>query len=127
MEAGLLASFFSPKGPPTSELTIIIGRSYSWIDYSALMSGGRVLFTQKSMSRCLSFLLLVDRLNRSYDVEYPVEVDDEYWTNPDPELAFKQPTGKLSSITAFNLLLKLGEILGTVLRVLVRTSHSVMP
>ncbi len=64
---------------------------------------------------------MVDGLNHSYDVEYPVEVDDEYWTNPDPELAFKQPPGKLSSITAFNLLLKLGEILDTVLRVLVRT------
>ncbi|KAL4256689.1 ABC-transporter-regulating transcription factor-like protein [Pleurotus pulmonarius] len=59
-----------------------------------------------------------------YDVEYPVEVDDEYWTNPDPELAFKQPPGKLSSITAFNLLLKLGEILDTVLRVLYPTNKS---
>ncbi|KDQ25973.1 hypothetical protein PLEOSDRAFT_1106857 [Pleurotus ostreatus PC15] len=59
-----------------------------------------------------------------YDVEYPVEVDDEYWTNPDPELAFMQPPGKLSSITAFNLLIKLGEILGTVLRLLYPTNKS---
>ncbi|KAF4591027.1 hypothetical protein EYR40_009625 [Pleurotus pulmonarius] len=67
---------------------------------------------------------MVDGLNHSYDVEYPVEVDDEYWTNPDPELAFKQPPGKLSSITAFNLLLRLGEILDTVLRVLYPTNKS---
>ena len=26
------------------------------------------------------------------------EVDDEYWTNPDPALAFKQPPGKPSKI-----------------------------
>ncbi|KAG5219760.1 zinc cluster transcription factor [Salix suchowensis] len=60
----------------------------------------------------------------SYDVEYPVEVDDEYWTNPDPELAFKQPPGKLSSITAFNLLIKLSEILGIVMRLLYPTNKS---
>ncbi|KAF9491781.1 hypothetical protein BDN71DRAFT_1497859 [Pleurotus eryngii] len=59
-----------------------------------------------------------------YDVEYPVEVDDEYWTNPDPELAFKQPPGKLSSITAFNLLIKLSEILGIVMRLLYPTNKS---
>ncbi|KAF7428246.1 hypothetical protein PC9H_007467 [Pleurotus ostreatus] len=59
-----------------------------------------------------------------YDVGYPLEVDDEYWCNPDPELAFKQPPGKMSKITTFNLLLKLGEILAVALRVLYSANKS---
>ncbi|KAF9501879.1 hypothetical protein BDN71DRAFT_1379281 [Pleurotus eryngii] len=59
-----------------------------------------------------------------YDVGYPLEVDDEYWSNPDPELAFKQPPGKMSKITTFNLLLKLGEILAVALRVLYSANKS---
>ena len=39
-----------------------------------------------------------------------IEVDDEYWENPDPALAFKQPEGKPSKLSFFLSLLKLTEI-----------------
>ncbi|KAJ7282709.1 fungal-specific transcription factor domain-containing protein [Mycena rebaudengoi] len=47
-----------------------------------------------------------------YDIDYPVEVDDEYWENVDPEKRFLQPPGKPSMYTFLTLYLKLIEILG---------------
>ncbi|KAK2463231.1 hypothetical protein APHAL10511_004886 [Amanita phalloides] len=46
-----------------------------------------------------------------FDLDLPLEVDDEYWETDDPEMAFKQPQGVPSRITAFNYLLKIGYIL----------------
>ncbi|KAF5332090.1 hypothetical protein D9611_008022 [Ephemerocybe angulata] len=43
----------------------------------------------------------------SYDVDYPVECDDEFWENDDPELAFKQSPSRPSTITYFNQILDL--------------------
>ncbi|KAF7336925.1 Zn(2)-C6 fungal-type domain-containing protein [Mycena venus] len=51
-----------------------------------------------------------------YDVELPLEVDDEYWEHPDPVKAFKQPLGKPSLITYFIHHLRLCEIMGSTLR-----------
>ncbi|KAF8206895.1 fungal-specific transcription factor domain-containing protein [Mycena galopus ATCC 62051] len=51
-----------------------------------------------------------------YDVELPLEVDDEYWEHPDPEQAFKQPPGKPSLISYFICHIRLSEILGLTLR-----------
>ncbi|KAJ7451834.1 fungal-specific transcription factor domain-containing protein [Mycena galericulata] len=48
-----------------------------------------------------------------YDVDYPVECDDEYWENPDPQKRFQQPEGKPSVYGFFTKYLKLMEILGT--------------
>ncbi|KAI0260436.1 fungal-specific transcription factor domain-containing protein [Gloeopeniophorella convolvens] len=39
-----------------------------------------------------------------YDVDFPIECDDEYWENPDPSLTFKQPPGK-PSVMAFWILM----------------------
>ncbi|KAF8127742.1 fungal-specific transcription factor domain-containing protein [Mycena galopus ATCC 62051] len=50
--------------------------------------------------------------NDDYDIDYPVECDDEYWEHPDPEQAFKQPTGKPSLSSFIVSYLKLMEILG---------------
>ncbi|KAJ7020005.1 fungal-specific transcription factor domain-containing protein [Mycena alexandri] len=48
-----------------------------------------------------------------YDIDYPVECDDEYWDHPDPNQKFQQPEGK-PSIYAFSVAyMKLTEILGT--------------
>ncbi|KAI0250357.1 fungal-specific transcription factor domain-containing protein [Lactifluus subvellereus] len=44
------------------------------------------------------------------DVEYPLEVDDEFWENNDPQLAFRQPPDRRSTIAAFNLWLRLTDI-----------------
>ncbi|KAF7364586.1 Zn(2)-C6 fungal-type domain-containing protein [Mycena venus] len=48
-----------------------------------------------------------------YDIDYPVECDDEYWEHPDPKKRFKQPEGKPSVASFIVSYLKLTEILGT--------------
>ena len=40
-----------------------------------------------------------------------LEVDDEYWENEDPDLAFKQPEGKPSSISFVNCFIQLQKVL----------------
>ncbi|KAJ7747317.1 fungal-specific transcription factor domain-containing protein [Mycena metata] len=59
-----------------------------------------------------------------YDVELPLEVDDEYWEHPDPEMAFRQPAGKPSVLTYFVCHIRLCEILGSTLRRLYASNKS---
>jgi hypothetical protein len=47
----------------------------------------------------------------SFDQEYPIDCDDEFWDHPDPEKAFKQPDGKPSTVSCWVHLLKLLDIL----------------
>ncbi|KAJ7255322.1 fungal-specific transcription factor domain-containing protein [Mycena rebaudengoi] len=47
-----------------------------------------------------------------YDIDYPIEVDDEYWENVDPEKRFQQPAGKPSMYMFTVQYFKLIEILG---------------
>lgn len=56
----------------------------------------------------------------SFDVDLPLEVDDEYWETKDPEKAFQQPPGKPSKIAGFNSYLKLTKISAYALRTIVR-------
>ncbi|KAF9049480.1 hypothetical protein BDZ89DRAFT_1154371 [Hymenopellis radicata] len=46
-----------------------------------------------------------------FDVDLPIDCDDEYWDHPNPKLNFKQPDGLPSSISFFIELLKLIRIL----------------
>ncbi|KAJ4483821.1 putative fungal-specific transcription factor [Lentinula aciculospora] len=46
-----------------------------------------------------------------YDVDYPVDCDDEYWDQPDPYSNFKQPAGTPSKVSYFIHYLKLMDIL----------------
>lgn len=46
----------------------------------------------------------------SFDCDLPIDCDDEYWENEDPEKAFKQPPGIPSKIAFFRSLIKLTEI-----------------
>ena len=55
----------------------------------------------------------------SFDLELPLEVDDDYWEHPDASQAFKQPPGMPSSISFFNCFLKLTQILAFALRTIV--------
>lgn len=55
----------------------------------------------------------------SFDLEMPIECDDEYWVTSDPDMAFKQPAGKPSTVTFFNCLLRLNQILAFALRTIV--------
>ncbi|EKM58714.1 uncharacterized protein PHACADRAFT_193830 [Phanerochaete carnosa HHB-10118-sp] len=45
-----------------------------------------------------------------FDVDYPIECDDEYWEMDDPQLAFKQPPGKPSYTASFNCMIRLMHI-----------------
>jgi hypothetical protein len=60
----------------------------------------------------------------SFDADFPVECDDEYWECEDPSQNWKQPPGKPSKVTAFNALLRLCEILAFTLRTLYSTKKS---
>ncbi|KAF8992801.1 fungal-specific transcription factor domain-containing protein [Cyathus striatus] len=46
-----------------------------------------------------------------FDLDMPVECDDEYWEHPDPGLRFKQPEGVPSSVTTFNQIWGLTKIM----------------
>lgn len=60
----------------------------------------------------------------SFDLDYPIECDDEYWETEDPNQAFKQPPGKSSTMTGFIQGLKLCEMLAFTLRTLYSTKKS---
>jgi hypothetical protein len=89
--------------------------------------GDRALARTKS--QCIA--ICCDAANtcclHSFDVDYPVEVDDEYWHNPDPSRAFKQPEGKVSLISFFNCHLRLLQILSFALRTIVSRSTVITP
>ncbi|KAJ3514268.1 hypothetical protein NLJ89_g2470 [Agrocybe chaxingu] len=53
-----------------------------------------------------------------FDLDLPIDCDDEYWEHPDPQKRFKQPPNKPSSTTAFVLSLKLMRILATCSRII---------
>ena len=55
----------------------------------------------------------------SLDLDMPLEVDDEYWENEDPELAFRQPEGKPSLVSGFVQWIKLSHIIAYALKTLV--------
>ncbi|KAF9268426.1 hypothetical protein L218DRAFT_954789 [Marasmius fiardii PR-910] len=59
-----------------------------------------------------------------FDVDLPVECDDEYWENPDPEKAFVQPAGKPSVVSFFSTLLRLLEIVSFAQRTLYSVRNS---
>ncbi len=56
----------------------------------------------------------------SFDVDLPIDCDDEFWDNDDPVKRFQQPEGKPSKITAFILFIKLFRILSITLWTVVR-------
>lgn len=56
----------------------------------------------------------------SFDLDFPVDCDDEYWEAPDPAQAFQQPKGKPSLISAFIAYLRLCQVISFALRTIVR-------
>lgn len=59
-----------------------------------------------------------------FDLDMPIECDDEYWEHPDPSQCFKQLANKASLITQFNLYLKLNQILSFALRTIYSINKS---
>ncbi|TFK49562.1 hypothetical protein OE88DRAFT_1726802 [Heliocybe sulcata] len=51
-----------------------------------------------------------------FDLDTPVECDDEFWDPPEPDKAFRQPPDRPSKIAAFNCYLKLNQLLAVALR-----------
>ncbi|KAK7439588.1 Gypsy retrotransposon integrase-like protein 1, variant 2 [Stygiomarasmius scandens] len=49
--------------------------------------------------------------NDDFDVDLPIECDDEYWITPDPEQAFKQPPGQPAYVVYWNTFVKLLDIM----------------
>ncbi|KAA1476284.1 hypothetical protein DENSPDRAFT_806964 [Dentipellis sp. KUC8613] len=86
--------------------------------------------------RAFWVLVILDRLmsaalgrpcaiqEEDFDIDFPVECDDEYWTHPDPELAFKQPPGKETYMSYFICFLKLNQILAFALRTIYSINKS---
>ncbi|KAJ7591638.1 fungal-specific transcription factor domain-containing protein [Mycena floridula] len=72
----------------------------------------RVWWVLVSMDRVLS--ASVGRpcmiLSEDFDVELPIECDDEYWEHPDPAKAFKQPSNKPSILSSFLAYTQLSEL-----------------
>ncbi|KAH9083378.1 fungal-specific transcription factor domain-containing protein [Lactarius deliciosus] len=54
-----------------------------------------------------------------FNAEYPLEVDDDFWENDNPQLAFVQPSDKPSAVIAFNLWLRLTDFAASTLQSLV--------
>ncbi|TCD62493.1 hypothetical protein EIP91_006814 [Steccherinum ochraceum] len=95
----------------------------------------RAFWVLVSMDRAMSMTLgrPCAIQDEDFDVELPVECDDEYWEiseNPNPEkshkkiVAFKQPAGKPSKITYFNCFLRLNQILAFALRTIYSINKS---
>jgi hypothetical protein len=66
-------------------------------------------------SPCLYFRRVYSRDTGSFTAEYPLEVDDNFWDNNDPQLSFQQPPDKPSTVTAFILWLQLTDFTASAL------------
>ncbi|KAJ3712064.1 fungal-specific transcription factor domain-containing protein [Lentinula raphanica] len=62
--------------------------------------------------------------DEDYDLDMPIECDDEYWEHPNPALAFKQPPGKASTVSAFNTFIRLNVLLSIALRTIYAINKS---
>jgi hypothetical protein len=62
---------------------------------------------------------------RSYDVEYPLDVDDEFWDTGDPATDFVQPSDQPSKISVFVCLLKLVKVIARSMKIIVSLNVSV--
>lgn len=69
-------------------------------------------------SSAVDHLLKLTKLP-SFDIDLPLEVDDEYWETEDPSVAFQQPPGLPSKVGAFILFIKLSQIVAFALKTVV--------
>ncbi|GLB37611.1 putative fungal specific transcription factor [Lyophyllum shimeji] len=73
--------------------------------------------------RCFTILMTIDAIvcaflgrpratiSEDFDLDLPIDCDDEYWETPDPASRFMQPAGKPSKVSCFIAFVKLIEIL----------------
>ncbi|KAJ7578583.1 fungal-specific transcription factor domain-containing protein [Mycena floridula] len=55
-------------------------------------------------------------LKEDFDIDLPIECDDEYWEHPDPAKAFQQPVDKPCQVSAFICFIQLTDMTATALR-----------
>ncbi|KAJ7589505.1 fungal-specific transcription factor domain-containing protein [Mycena floridula] len=53
-----------------------------------------------------------------FDVDLPIDCDDEYWEHPDPMQRFRQPPGKPSLVSSFICYIRMNDLLAATLRTL---------
>ena len=51
-----------------------------------------------------------------FDIEFPIECDDDYWEHSDPSQCFKQPLGVPSTVSYFVVTLQLISVYGFTLQ-----------
>ncbi|KAH7888654.1 fungal-specific transcription factor domain-containing protein [Phlebopus sp. FC_14] len=98
--------------------------------------GDKPSVEEELWKRAFWMLVLYDRIGSAalgrpccsgeedFDVDLPLEVDDEYWESEDPKKEFQQPPGKPSRIAAFNSYLKLTKIAAYALRTIYALDRS---
>jgi hypothetical protein len=98
--------------------------------------GDKPSVEEELWKRAFWMLVLYDRIGSAalgrpccsgeedFDVELPLEVDDEYWEPEDAEKAFQQPPDKPSKIAAFNSYLKLTKIAAYAMRTIYALDRS---
>ncbi|KAI0744940.1 fungal-specific transcription factor domain-containing protein [Earliella scabrosa] len=88
-------------------------KTYSSIPATEQELWRRAFWILLAMDRMTSFVLGRPCCihDEDFDVDPMTEVDDEYWSSPDPALAFKQPPGKPSKIAFANHLMRIFKIL----------------
>ncbi|KAF7965830.1 hypothetical protein HWV62_41248 [Athelia sp. TMB] len=59
-----------------------------------------------------------------FDLDLPIEVDDQFWEMGDSSASFQQPLGKPSLVTAFNYFLNLTQVMSFALRTLYSVNRS---
>ncbi|CAK5283073.1 unnamed protein product [Mycena citricolor] len=86
--------------------------------------------------RAFWVLIMLDRMSslqhgrpvtiqdEDFDLDFPIECDDEFWETEDPALAFRQPKNRPSTICGFNAFLRLSQVLSFALRTLYSTIKS---
>ena len=100
-----------------------VNRVLVCIDRMASASFGRPSAIQDEEYAIVSrvnTIQLTDGTRHSFDIDLPVDCDDEYWEHPDPAQRFKQPPNKPSSAISFIIYIKILQILGLSLRTIVR-------
>ncbi|KAF9241629.1 fungal-specific transcription factor domain-containing protein [Melanogaster broomeanus] len=98
--------------------------------------GDKPSVEEELWKRAFWMLVLYDRIGSAalgrpccsgeedFDVDLPLEVDDEYWEPEDAEKAFQQPPDKPSRIAAFNSYLKLTKIAAYAMRTIYALDRS---
>ncbi|KZV67312.1 hypothetical protein PENSPDRAFT_58281 [Peniophora sp. CONT] len=81
-----------------------------------------LVVVDRCMSTCLGRPCAIQ--DEDFDLDLPADVDDEYWENPDPALAFQQPPGKPSKVAYFIASIRLNQIVGFALRTIYSINKS---